>query len=155
MFRYILLALFITLIDQLSKYIVLTYIGFGEVINLFPSLNITLTHNRGAAFGLLAQENGWQIWVFLGIAAFISIFILFWLHKSVTINRKLESFSLMLILGGALGNVIDRLFRGYVVDFIDFYVSDWHWYTFNISDTAICIGAALLILDIFILKHKA
>lgn len=154
MFKYIFLALFVTFLDQLSKYIILTYVDFGEVINIIPFLNITLTHNYGAAFGLLANESGWQIWAFLSIAIFVSLAILIWLKFSIKQNKSLESFSLMLVLGGAIGNVIDRFFRGFVVDFIDFYIQDWHWYTFNISDTAICIGAALLIVDIFILRHK-
>lgn len=154
MVRYLFLAFSIIVVDQLTKIYVLLHLDPFETINLLPFLNITLTNNFGAAFGILANQSGWQKWFFLSIAVLVSTCILFWLKKSIEKQKQLESFALVLILGGAIGNLIDRVFYGSVIDFIDFYIKDWHWYTFNISDTAICVGSSILLLEIFFFKRS-
>ena len=119
-----------------------------QSIAVLPFFNITLAYNHGAAFSFLASESGWQRWFFTGLAVVVSIVLLVWLKRLKT-DAKLEAISLALILGGALGNVIDRVVHGYVIDFIDVYYGTYHWPAFNVADSAICIGAILLILDSF------
>lgn len=143
MFRYLLLSFILVIIDQISKIIAVKYLDSGKVIAIFPGLNFSLAYNEGAAFGIFANQSGWQRWFFLAVALIVIIAIVFWMLKSYKSTYKLETFSLALILSGAIGNLIDRALYGYVVDFIDFYIRDWHWYTFNIADTAICVGAFL------------
>ncbi len=117
----------------------------SQPVKFLPFLNINLGHNPGAAFGLLASSDGWQRWLFIGVAVFISVVILVW---STRLRKKdwLEAMAIGMILGGAWGNMLDRLLQGTVTDFIDFYIGNWHWYMFNIADVGICAGAFLLIL---------
>jgi len=125
-----------------------SWLSLYETVAIMPYFNLTMAHNHGAAFSFLAQAGGWQRWFFIGLAATISVVLLVWLAK-LKPAEKLESISLSLILGGAIGNVIDRISYGYVVDFIDLYIGHNHWPVFNIADSAICIGAILLIADSF------
>lgn len=143
MLRYLAISTITLLIDQLSKWSALSYLQLGMPEPVLPFMNWLLLFNPGAAFSFLAQGSGWQRWFFtiLGLAA--SIYILILLRKSLT--EKLLCIALSLILGGALGNVLDRMMYGAVVDFIDLYYGNWHWPAFNIADSAICIGAALII----------
>ncbi len=145
------LSLFIVVIDQLSKYWVLTTLSFEIPKTLCPGLNLTLTYNVGAAFSLFSWGDGWQRWLFMLIAIIVSLILIIWLVRLSKQQVRLAS-GLALILGGAVGNLIDRIYYGYVIDFIDFHIGQWHWYTFNIADTAITIGAGLLILDIILNK---
>lgn len=137
------LVVSIMVCDQLSKWLVTKHLLLHEPKAIMPGLNFMLAYNQGAAFGFLAESSGWQRWLFVGLAVVISLGVFFWL-KSLTSKDKLESFALVCILGGALGNLIDRVRLGVVIDFIDVYVKDWHWYTFNLADSAICVGAVLL-----------
>ena len=131
------------LLDQLTKWWALSNLQLGVPEPVLPFLNWLLLFNSGAAFSFLAQGSGWQRWFLtvLGLAA--SVYIVWLLRKSL--GDQMLCWALSLILGGALGNVLDRIMYGAVVDFIDVYYANWHWPAFNIADSAICIGAALLI----------
>lgn len=138
-------AIAIVLLDQATKLTVERMFDYGDVRPVTSFFNLVLTYNKGAAFSILANASGWQdeflTWV--GIGA--SLFILYLLARHGT--QKLFSLSLALILGGAIGNVIDRIAYGHVIDFLDFHYAGWHWPAFNVADSAIVTGAALLILD--------
>lgn len=126
----------------------------GDTVPLFPSLNLHYARNYGAAFSFLADSGGWQRWFFAGIAIGISVTLVVMMYRSKA-TQKLNNIAYALIIGGALGNLFDRLWHGFVVDMIDFYVGDWHFATFNLADTAICVGAALIVLEGFcLLKRK-
>ena len=141
--RYLAISSITLLLDQLTKWSALSNLQLGVPEPVLPFLNWLLLFNPGAAFSFLAQGSGWQRWFLtvLGLAA--SVYIVWLLRKSL--GDQMLCWALTLILGGALGNVLDRIMYGAVVDFIDVYYSNWHWPAFNIADSAICIGAALLI----------
>lgn len=141
------LSLIIIFFDQITKFFVSHYLTLNQSISIIPFFNLTLGKNLGAAFSFLAQVDGWQVWLFGFIAILVSAFIIYWLYKLPT-NKIWLPIALTLILGGALGNFCDRLVRGYVIDFLDFHVGNWHWPVFNLADTAISIGAVMLIVDI-------
>jgi signal peptidase II len=145
MLPWLILAVIIILADQFTKTLILGYYKLGDSTSVTSFFNIVRVHNTGAAFSFLANAGGWQRWFFTGIGAVATVFILWMLRSHHA--QKLFSFALACILGGAIGNVIDRLLHGYVVDFLDFHVKGWHWPAFNIADSAIFIGAACLILD--------
>jgi signal peptidase II len=140
------LALIVLIADQFTKVLILGYYQFGASTTVTSFFNIVRAHNTGAAFSFLAAASGWQRWLFAGIAVAAVLFILYLLRTHA--GQKLFSFSLACILGGAVGNLVDRLLRGYVVDFLQFHWHDsWYFPAFNVADTAITIGAAGLILD--------
>lgn len=147
------LALLVILLDQLTKIWAVSTLTFAEPVAVMPYLNWTLAYNYGAAFSFLADMGGWQRWFFAVLAVGISVFLLLWLRK---LPAKLtpETWGINLILGGAIGNVIDRILAGRVTDFIDFYIGTWHYATFNIADMAITIGAGLLLLSELWLKPR-
>jgi signal peptidase II len=152
--RWLALALALVLADQLTKQAVLLSFRTGERLPIIAGFfDLTLLFNRGAAFSLLADAGGWQRWFFIGIGVAATLFIgwMLWRHGS----QKLFSLALSLILGGALGNVIDRVLRGEVVDFLLFYWRGWHFPAFNVADSAITIGAALLIVDELLRVRRA
>jgi signal peptidase II len=134
------------IVDQITKAAATHYLTMHTQVELIPGLNFTLMHNTGAAFSILSQAGGWQRWFFIVLAGTVSIAIIFWLANLPAKNRWMAS-ALALILGGATGNLWDRIMLGYVVDFIDVYYLDWHWPAFNIADSAITIGAIMLIID--------
>ncbi|MEQ5839563.1 signal peptidase II [Paraburkholderia acidicola] len=138
-------ALIVILFDQLSKIAVSKVFAYAQPYELTPFFNLFLVFNRGAAFSFLATAGGWQRWGFtaLGVVAALVICYLLKRHGA----QRLFCTALALILGGALGNVIDRLMYGHVIDFLDFHVRAWHWPAFNLADSAITIGAALLVFD--------
>ena len=148
------LAIFVIVWDQLTKMLAVNSLSFGEPMAVMPHLNWTLAYNYGAAFSFLADMGGWQRWFFTGLALVISAVLLFWLSK---LPNKLtfEVWGINLVLGGAIGNAIDRVLEGRVTDFIDFYIGTWHYATFNVADMAITVGAAMLIFAEFFLKPKA
>lgn len=133
------------LLDQLTKIAILKTFAYGESRPITGFFNLVLAYNRGAAFSFLAAAGGWQRWFFTGLGVAAALFIV-WLLKRHS-EQKLFCFALALILGGALGNVIDRLVYGHVVDFLDFHLRGYHWPAFNVADCGICIGAVLLIID--------
>jgi signal peptidase II len=141
--RYFAIALIILLLDQLSKWSALSNLQMGVPEYVLPFMNWLLLFNPGAAFSFLAQGSGWQRWFFTIVGLLACIYIVWLLRKNQ--NDKLLCVALSLILGGALGNVLDRIMFGAVVDFIDLHYANWHWPAFNIADSAICIGAALII----------
>lgn len=147
------IALIVLTLDLASKYWVESVLEFGQKIPLTSFFNLILTYNPGAAFSFLSEESGWQRWFLSGIAGSAALLIIFLLNKYK--HEKLFCLSLSLILGGALGNLYDRITLGHVVDFLDFYIDSYHWPAFNIADSAIFIGAALMIYDSFQRKENA
>ena len=139
------LALIIFIADQLTKVLILGYYQLGDATYVTSFFNVVRVHNSGAAFSFLANAGGWQRWFFTGIGIAATIFIVWMLRAHA--GQKLFSFALSCILGGAVGNVVDRMMHGYVVDFLDFHYAGWHFPAFNIADAAITIGAVCLILD--------
>ncbi|MFL6663691.1 MAG: signal peptidase II [Rhizobacter sp.] len=138
-------ALVVIVLDQLAKTLILARFHLHDSVTLTPFFNIVRVHNAGAAFSFLAGATGWQRWFFTGLGAVAAVFIVWMLRKHGA--QKIFSWALALILGGALGNVIDRLLHGYVVDFIQVHYRGWYFPAFNVADSAITVGAGLLILD--------
>lgn len=146
MLKWIWLAIVVVVFDQLTKYIASTSLEMHQPLAVMPMFNWTLMHNPGAAFSFLANEDGWQRWFFATIAVVVSVVIFLWIKK-LEQHQKWQAISLALILGGAVGNVIDRIWLGYVVDFIQIYYQQWYWPAFNIADSAISIGVVMIIVD--------
>jgi len=133
-------------LDQISKWYVLKHISFREMVSVIPGLHLTLSFNPGVAFSLFDHETGWMAFLLLSLIILICLGLAFWVLKT-PYSEKWAGTALMLILGGAIGNVIDRIVYGHVIDFIDLYIKSWHWYTFNLADTFISIGAAMIIVQ--------
>jgi signal peptidase II len=138
------LAGLVVVLDQLSKWIVLDRLHFGETIYVAPFWNWVLTYNPGAAFSFLADQPGWQRWLFTALALAVSGWIALLLRQR---PPKLQALALTLVMGGALGNVIDRVRFGAVVDFIQWHVAGYYWPAFNVADSAITVGAILLVVE--------
>lgn len=147
------LALVLLLADQFTKVLILGYYQLGDSTRVTDFFNIVRVHNKGAAFSFLSDASGWQRWFFTGIGL-VAAAVILWMLKSHS-GQKLFAFALACILGGALGNVIDRILYGYVVDFLDFHWAGSHFPAFNIADSAISIGAACLILDELLRVRRA
>ncbi len=147
MLKWLWLSALVIVSDQFSKRLIIGSMQLRESIEILPFFNLTLLHNTGAAFSFLANAGGWQRWFFTLIALAVSAVIVVWL-KRLPAAEKWQAAALALILGGALGNVIDRVRFGYVVDFLDVYYQQWHWPTFNIADSAITVGVAILVVVI-------
>ena len=139
------IAALIVVADQLSKSAINASLRLGEVREVTGFFNLVLAHNRGAAFSFLSDAGGWQRLLFIGIAVAATAFIVVMLARHS--SERLFSAGLALILGGALGNLWDRIVLGHVIDFLDFHAFGWHFWAFNLADSAITVGAALLILD--------
>lgn len=148
MLRTLWLSVVVFVVDQATKWLAVEYLLGRPPVEIMPGFDLQLVYNTGAAFGMLDDAGGWQNAFFIAVAAGISLFIVHQLRRLTRAELQI-AVSYALILGGALGNVIDRLRQGYVVDFIHWFYRDYHWPNFNIADSAICIGAALLILDVF------
>lgn len=148
--RWVWLSAIIITADFFSKWLASSALSYAKSVAILPFFNLTLLHNYGAAFSFLSDpESLWQV-VFLAlIAMIVSIGIIIWLAKLPKKDNNLMGSGLSLILGGALGNLYNRLTHGYVVDFLDFYIYQYHWPAFNIADSAICIGAAIIIIKSF------
>jgi len=145
MFRWLWISAPVVIIDQVTKWLALKYLP-QHTIELAPFLNLSLAFNTGAAFSFLADASGWQNLFFVGIAIVVSVVILVMVRR-LGASEIQVAIGLTLVLGGAIGNVIDRIRFGYVVDFIDVYYRAWHFPTFNVADSAITLGATLLVLD--------
>ncbi len=146
MHKWLWLSLLVLILDQASKLAVDASMQLYESIPLLPYFNLTYAHNTGAAFSFLAQAGGWQRWLFAGLAIVMSTVIYIWLMR-LQKHETLMAIALSLVLGGAIGNLIDRIAYGYVIDFLDVYYQHWHWPAFNIADSAICIGVGLMLLE--------
>jgi signal peptidase II len=146
--RWFAIAAAIVVADQLTKWIVLARFAAGERLEVTSFFNMVLVFNKGAAFSFLANAPGWQTPLLAGFAIVAAAVVSYLLHKDP--QKRLFCSGLTLILGGAVGNVIDRLRFGHVVDFLDFHALGWHWPAFNVADSAITVGAILLILESFI-----
>jgi len=148
MLKWLWLSLVVVGLDQASKLWVVSNFSLYESISLLPSVNLTYVHNTGAAFSFLSAAGGWQRWFFVAIALLATIALTVWLARLKKSERWMAA-TLSLILGGAVGNLIDRIAYGYVIDFIDVYYESWHWPVFNIADSAISIGVVMMLVDIF------
>lgn len=140
------LSLLVIGLDQLTKLWVKESLLLNQSIPVLSSFNLTLLHNTGAAFSFLANAGGWQRWFLTGLALLVGSIIIVWLARLKRQQYWLAC-ALALVLGGALGNVIDRIIYGYVIDFIDIYYQQWHWPAFNVADSAISVGAVMLLID--------
>jgi signal peptidase II len=147
--RWLPLAALVIVIDQLSKAWIVAHVPYGGIRTLLPVLDITLRYNRGAAWSMLDGASGWQRWLFSGLAVVVGVGLVYWLRRINGRAQRLLSLSLSLILAGALGNLIDRLLHGQVVDFILAHWNDAQFPAFNVADSAITVGAALMLLDAF------
>ena len=150
---WLVLALILLIADQFTKVLILGYYQLGDSSPVTGFFNIVRVHNSGAAFSFLSSASGWQRWFFTAIGLGAAVFIFYMLRAHP--GQKLFSFALACILGGAIGNVIDRLLYGYVVDFLDFHYAGTHFPAFNIADSAISVGAACLILDELLRVRRA
>lgn len=139
-------SLLVLIFDQASKLTIDASMQLNESIPLLPYFNLTYVHNTGAAFSFLAKAGGWQRWLFAGLAIVMSAIMAVWLAR-LQKHETLLAIALSMILGGAVGNLIDRVAYGYVIDFLDVYYQQWHWPAFNIADSAICIGVGLMLLE--------
>tara|TARA_B100000242_G_C42983780_1_gene456589 strand:- start:37 stop:516 length:480 start_codon:yes stop_codon:yes gene_type:complete len=143
-FPYMALLLVIVIADQVSKILLDTYLEYGKAFNIMPGIDFLLVYNPGAAFGILSDQPGWQRWFLILVSIFISAILVFWIKRTAE-TSKIESFSITFILAGAIGNLLDRLMYGYVIDFIHLFWGDISWPNFNIADSSITIGAILFI----------
>ncbi|MES9875364.1 MAG: signal peptidase II [Candidatus Sedimenticola sp. 6PFRAG7] len=148
MLRWLWLSVIIVGLDQISKQLVESSLMVYETVPLVPFFNLTLAYNEGAAFSFLSDQGGWQRWFFSALALIVSIIMVFWM-KRLQQSEWPIAISLSLIVGGAIGNLIDRVLFGHVIDFLDIYYQQWHWPAFNIADSAIFIGVIFMLFDAF------
>ncbi|MBF8270531.1 MAG: lipoprotein signal peptidase [Gammaproteobacteria bacterium] len=152
--KWLWLSALILAVDQLTKYIISHALALYESVKVFAGFNVTLVHNSGAAFSFLRDAGGWQRWFFIGLSSIISGVILFWLFSTPPLRRWFRC-SLALILGGAVGNLLDRILYGYVIDFFDVSIPFLSiklfnpWPAFNVADAAITVGVIMLVIDTF------
>jgi signal peptidase II len=148
MLKWLWLSTLAIVLDQVSKVIIHHSMQLYESIPIMPYFNLTYVHNTGAAFSFLSEAGGWQRWFFAALALIISAVLSVWLAR-LQKHETLLACALSLVLGGAIGNLIDRLAYGYVIDFLDVYYNGWHWPAFNIADSAITVGVALMLAESF------
>jgi signal peptidase II len=141
------IALVVVLLDQASKIMMSQFLLYGQSETITSYFNLVMVYNKGAAFSFLSDQPGWQRYFFTAVSVIASLFILWMLRRNPT--QRLFCWSLALILGGAIGNLIDRIAYGHVIDFLDFHVGGWHWPAFNVADSTITVGAILFVLDEF------
>ncbi|AMG31092.1 lipoprotein signal peptidase [Grimontia hollisae] len=153
--RWLWLALLVFVLDIGSKLLVMNTMGYGwpNRIEILPFFNLLYVHNYGAAFSFLSDAGGWQRWFFAIIALSVSGLLMYWMRSTPASNRILN-IAYALVIGGAIGNLFDRLVHGFVVDFLDFYLGSNHWPAFNLADTAIVVGAGLIVLESVIASKK-
>ena len=142
--RWLWLSIVVLAVDQLSKWAALAGLSYAHPVEVLPFFDLTLLYNTGAAFSFLADHDGWQRWFFVFLAGVITAALLAWLVFVAIRDWRVKA-GITAVIGGAIGNVIDRVAYGHVVDFLDFHVAGWHWPAFNIADAAITIGVALII----------
>ena len=145
-FAWLLISAVIVVLDLWTKGLATDSLTLYRPVELTSWLNMTLAHNYGAAFSFLSDAGGWQRWLFTGLALVVTLVLIIWLFR-LHAREKLTAAALSLVIGGAIGNLVDRITHGYVVDFIDVYYRQWHWPAFNLADSAITCGVILLLLD--------
>ena len=150
-YRYLGISAIVVAVDLYTKHLIQLAFQYGEQLTVTGFFDLVRYHNMGAAFSFLADAGGWQKWFFTIVSIIASIVIIYLLKKYA--QNKLFCFGLALVLGGALGNLYDRLTLGYVIDFLSFHINDLYWPAFNVADSAICVGVALLLMDSF--KQKS
>lgn len=146
--RWLWLGVLVIVLDQVTKLAAERLLVLHQPVPVLPGLNLTLVYNRGAAFSFLASHAGWQRWFLSALAAVVSAALVVWILR-LKAHERLLAAGLALIVGGALGNLVDRVLYGHVIDFVDVYHRQWHWPAFNVADSAIVVGAALVVLDAF------
>jgi len=146
MTKWLALSLVVIILDQITKYVANAQLVYAEPLPVLPSFNLTLLYNRGAAFSFLSDAGGWQRWFFVTISFLAAILLTVWLRKLKSEQWAL-ALALSLVIGGAVGNLVDRLWLGYVIDFIQIYYKSFYWPAFNVADSAITVGAVLLVWD--------
>ena len=150
----LLLSVVIIVLDLWTKQIATDSLTLYRPVEINTWLNMTLAHNYGAAFSFLSQAGGWQRWLFTGLAGVVSLVLTIWLFR-LTVKERLTGVALGMVIGGAVGNLIDRINHGYVVDFIDVFYDSYHWPAFNLADSAITCGIVLLLIDGFFISGRA
>lgn len=147
---YFLFILFFLIVDQLTKFIISRSIGLNNSLSVIPGFfDLVHVRNKGAIFGIFSQSRSQLVHILLMLASLVALALVIYYFFKTAISEKLLKISLSLILAGALGNLIDRIFRGYVIDFLDFSIKGWHWPSFNVADSCISVGALLLIFILF------
>jgi len=146
MLRLLWLSGLVVVLDQLSKFWIMARFEEFEVLTVWPVFNLTLVYNTGAAFSFLSNADGWQRWFFVGIALIVSLVMVVWLGR-LQPRERLTGLGLALVIGGAVGNLIDRIWLGKVVDFLQWHWQDWYFPSFNIADSAITVGVILLLIE--------
>ena len=141
-------------LDLGIKYVASNTLSYAQPVEVLPIFDLTLLHNTGAAFSFLADAGGWQRWVFAVIALVVSVMLVLWLRKTPR-NQWWLGLGLSMVLGGAIGNLYDRLVHGYVVDYLSFHYAGWYFPAFNLADVCITVGAGLLIIDMLFLADDA
>ncbi len=147
LYKWLSISAVIVMVDLYTKHLIQRAFEYGEHLTITSFFDLVRYHNEGAAFSFLAEAGGWQKWFFSGISVVAILVITYLIQKNQ--NQKLFCLGLALVLGGAIGNLYDRLTLGYVVDFLSFHVNDLFWPAFNVADSAICVGVALLLMDSF------
>lgn len=146
------IVLLVVVLDQVTKILANTLLAYHQPLAVLPLFNLTLVYNTGAAFSFLSDAGGWQRWFFMMLSGVVSIVLIIWLQKLKS-HQRLQIISIAMILGGAIGNLIDRSLYGHVIDFIDVYYASHHWPAFNVADSAISVGTFSLIVDSFRHQH--
>jgi signal peptidase II len=149
MARWLWLSFLVVLFDQVTKQMVERSLALRESVELLPFLDLTLLYNEGAAFSFLSDQGGWQRWFLVLLALLVTLVLINWVWRLGREERRIAA-ALSLIIGGAVGNLVDRALFGYVIDFIDLYYGQWHWPAFNIADSAIVIGVAFMLVDVLL-----
>lgn len=152
-FQWLGLSFIVIILDQWTKYLAIKHLTLFHHYHVLSFFDLSLTYNTGSAFSLLNMASGWQRWFLSGFAIFMCTFILIWLGRTAK-TKHLSLLGLSCIFGGAIGNLIDRIRLGYVIDFIDLYIKNWHWPIFNIADMAISTGVTILIIAILFEKKQ-
>jgi len=153
MWRLLWISLPVLVLDQATKAWIQAMFQRYESLEVLPFFNLVLAYNTGAAFSFLNDAGGWQRWLFIALALVVTVVLVLWLRR-LDAAERMAGWGIALVLGGALGNVVDRIWLGHVVDFLDFHWAGWHWPAFNVADIAISCGVALLLLDGFLPARK-
>jgi signal peptidase II len=152
--RWLWLSALIVALDQWTKSLVVSYFALYERLDLLPVFSLTRLHNTGAAFSFLSDAGGWQRWFFITLGVAVTVIVVVWLIRLPRRGRAWLAASLSLVVGGAVGNIIDRLLHGYVVDFISVHYDRWFFPAFNVADSAITVGAAILLIESFLSRDE-